>query len=1683
MGFQLSERYRLLQTIGSGGEGTVYLVHDLYRGEVLQALKLLKSDAGDSPPAEFKRLLQLRHRSLARVFDTGTIADDEGTRRSFFTTEYFPGEPMTHLSPFSWELFENLLAELLRVLVYLNHAGVCHGDLKPAHVLYTLRPRHEMRVIDLGAAAPLAPNFVDQSPRGTWPYTAPEIWEGTPPSKTSDIYSVGMIALECLCGSLPMTGGAAEWRRWHATGDRNNALQRCVHPPPSRLRNFVLSALSPSPADRPLDAEALVATLRVSEDFWESRDTPPQFVGREQLVAGLRDWITAAGTTSEDARLFCGPPGIGKTRLLSVAAGLARFHGIPVFEIAADNAAGGLSAESIQQAERFLGGAYERSLLIVDDLPPDLAMGRQNVARWFAGLRESLRLVAAKCLIGLRSSGSSFSPRVVMQQFEAHGLRVSVEMLPPLSRAASDQLAYECQVDRSASSLNGDRTKTQGIPARIIAAALGVPNRTGGDVADLPQSTELQQLSPLLRAIPARMPLSVLLAALDWSAEQFWQIASAPAANSLLHFEGTYPDLWLAPTVAESALANSAAPNLGPTLRRLAEIWEAKIGSDAAWIASFLRAEADGNQAAARELRANLRSTHRWRELEGTCLAGDGRNPIQRSEKWWDWLAALFHTGRAAQAAEHLLASDWRLGGVEAREGHLAAQILEHAGQPTKALECLELALRPDSRVLDLEIVVDAIRLSLRVGQSENAKSRLAALLGEHPVAAVERLNCQPALVHKLASLLYETGDIGGAVPLFEYALRTARRLGRDGAAEVVAALSGLAGHARSRGDYVRGERLLRLAIRYARLAGLAPNSRVLEVNLAGMLYHLRRTDAALAVYRAVHKAALREGNQRLLPHIVLGLGAIQRDRGEFLRATRTCLQGVRAALRTRNYPALAGIYSNLGELMVLLGAPNRAYRYRLEVLRIARRSHDPALERRARIGMAAVAVRLGAYDRAARLFELAMKIQLGADTFRGDAILFAFRGELNWLCGRKPAALRDWANSCKLSIRSHRSYYTSRAIAGMARIVEDNGAVELARRLIARAEKWAAVDPCPAISKICCTIQRLRLDYRVFSATQKRPSASWYAELQNCYRTARDYQIVEEQLGALLLHLRCIEDAQTATEREIATGALPAIEESARLLASVRKRYRGAIEPLIRRMEIIPASREWLTETETSKQHDLELRHVALDWAEARVLEQLEALRLRWQASRIEWVLFSDERPWLLAEHDGAVPSLLSPPIEVKRPGAYSGPITKCESRQSAAGLSVYLPLRLGAQLTSLLALETPLNAPIHVRENLHELEEAAALVAYRWLAEGRLRVVEEQRTQLERLREENLQSRQSHRTEQITDQLESRRQALNGLPPDDVGAEVPWVGISPVMRQIEKTLPIWSRSDLPLIIFGESGTGKSRLSRRLHDASPRRAEPFVVENCSALPEPLLEAELFGFCRGAFTDAHRDYPGILARSGAGTLVLDQLDAMPMSLQVRLLRVLESRRYRPVGGIDELDFSARLIVLMGSSPRDAVDRGALRADLYYRVQGFEIQLPPLRDRRGDIAALLEVHLACHGRRNNKPTPAVPLETLKILGQYYWPGNVRELGNVVQRWMVAEVATISPELARQVFERDTDSTGLESLSWREATAEFQRRLVLASLRAHGGNHARTAKALGLTRRHLLNLLQKLGLTAL
>jgi two-component system, NtrC family, response regulator len=322
---------------------------------------------------------------------------------------------------------------------------------------------------------------------------------------------------------------------------------------------------------------------------------------------------------------------------------------------------------------------------------------------------------------------------------------------------------------------------------------------------------------------------------------------------------------------------------------------------------------------------------------------------------------------------------------------------------------------------------------------------------------------------------------------------------------------------------------------------------------------------------------------------------------------------------------------------------------------------------------------------------------------------------------------------------------------------------------------------------------------------------------------------------------------------------------------------------------------------------------------------------------------------------------------------------------------------------------------------------------------------------------------------------QLEREQRALQRRLSSDTFEGM--LGTCAKMQEVFTVIRKVATTDVPVLVMGESGTGKELVARAMHRLSVRQAEPFIVINCGAIPENLLESELFGHEKGAFTGAHIQRKGRFEMAEGGTLFLDEIGDLPLTLQVKLLRFLQERVVERVGGREQIEVDTRVIAATNRDLKEAMKEGKFREDLYFRLGVILMSLPPLRERGGDVTLLAKAFLERYADENRKKIKGFTDQAMDAIEQYAWPGNVRELENRIKR---AVIMAEGAKITSADLEMDAPKPRYENMGLKEAREVLEKELLAKAIARSGGNLTKAATELGISRPTLYDLMEKFGM---
>jgi len=1040
--------------------------------------------------------------------------------------------------------------------------------------------------------------------------------------------------------------------------------------------------------------------------------------------------------------------------------------------------------------------------------------------------------------------------------------------------------------------------------------------------------------------------------------------------------------------------------------------------------------------------------------------------------------ALVGDVGRAEEDARSMLAraEESRSEPLRARAHLLLGTLLRSRGDSDTALEALELALEVARRIRDVETTSEALR--------------------------------------ELGRTLAEAGQPNEGLARLEEAAHVGRQAGR--ADLEIASLLVQGALLRDRGEYKLALQAIERAKGLAQ--GGVPQSvrEALDDAEAHALEAEGRYAEAAEVLARARDRALERGDLPAAAELTLSLGAALGRCGESERARREFESALEQERRLGRPEGVLRCLESLALLDAVQGRFEAALDIAEDALRIARRLARKQFAGRALELVGAVHLRVGDVDRAAACLAEAHRLgpQGGGEPWQARLLLD--QGDLAWLGGRVAEARRGYQEAAflarkagdrrlesqalaRLGVASLRDNDPDRALVACRKalsLVDNRGLLrEEAEARLLRARIELVRPGGDLIRAETEALEALRLGRQL-----REPEPIWEAEHLAAKAAGRmgRHEEAADRLERAHRYIEGVRSGLHPRRREAFLRDPRRAElyeefervQAERARAATRARPPSTAEAGARLQQEVSALRRLLEVQRAfaSARDGEELLGAALDaavqiaGAERGFFVVRDNGRLTARLSHSPLSSAPGQRPDRpsldLARRalEAAEPILATAPEGASSPEAGDPP----EGRGIRSLLAI--PLRVGEEVAGALLLENPLERggfPSEAIEWVGRLAEQAGtfLAALRTLAES-----ERRRQELERL------------NERLQRALEAERSTLATVREELVTSRSSFelrfrfeelVGGSPSMQRLYHLIERLAPKRIPVLIVGESGTGKELIARALHRKSDRSGGPFLTVNCAALPEPLLESELFGYRRGAFTGAERDKPGYFELAHGGTLFLDEIGEMGPAMQAKLLRAVQDGEILPVGGKSPLRVDVRIVSATHRDLASLVREGKFREDLYYRIHVARIEVPPLRERREDIPLLVQHFLAALAEEEKRPPKTIEPEALRCLVEYDWPGNVRELQHAILR--VSAFARGPAITLRDLRSYGELAPGATSKTERlpaevDTLEELERKQILLALQKAGGNKTRAAELLGINRATLFRKLRRFGLSA-
>ncbi|WP_437839211.1 sigma 54-interacting transcriptional regulator [Sorangium sp. So ce1153] len=1684
-GTLVARRYRLIRPLGRGGLATAWLARDeaLGRDICLKLLGRARSAERAAFRGEFRMLAGLFHPHLVRVHDFGMLRET-GEPRFYFTSEAVLGAPLDeYVTGRRFEEVRAAIVDVLDALRFLHRARIRHGDVKPANILVGASGRAVL--IDLSCAARVGAR-PDGGVSGTQGFLAPEVIRGEPADGRADLFSLG----RTLGAIAPLL----------------------AEPLPEAIGGLAERLVRPEPRDRPADAGEVLDWVGASpRALAPPPPEPPHLVGRDAEVRAVAEALAALERGERGPRLcvIAGEPGCGKSRLLREAKWSAelRMEAVEGFARASAPVASmlgratgeeGLPAGALgalRAHERLTrgrsGAGAEPLVLVLDDADEVCGADREMLEALvrLLGPEDPVLLLATERI----PHGGGRAPLAAVAAEAGQSAREVA--LPPLGREAVQRWMDDIGL--------GDATEavlraSAGWPADLVVTAGRVAE--SGDVAGLDATT------------PG---------------------ASARYALRLRGLRGTLRDAVATLAVQGGAVADEELPSLGLPVAHLAELAARGVAARAAGGWTLTRAgpiaallEALGGEAV-RAAHARVAGAYPARveqqvlhlALSGDAGAAERLFLARRAERDADprrWAAAaealleaataaetrleiastLQRGGRAARAREVLeqLLAAGQEAGVGARRGQalvrLGACLLE-LGDPTGALARLEEAEGAE-REAGGAAASSPFTPRERAGLADLA-SRALLRLGSHAEA---RARAEPALAccddpEVLASLHEDVGVAAsylGERRLAGLHLGLAAGLHRDRRAPraLVRALSYQAIDAFRAGEVEPALVGYRQALATAEEHGLADLVARCSLNVGTACHQSGELGEALAAYERGARLASALGQADLVLVLDFDLAKLWADVGAFERAARVASR-VEAEAARRGAPFFAAAAASvLGDCALAGGDAEEAARCfersrrgfeaqgaqrevveeELELCR-AHLARGALGEARAALGRAREhgAVR-EAPDLGARaaLLEGRLALLEGGDgnLGEGDGNLGRADGNLGRAdsnLGRADANLgRADSNLGRADANLGRADSNlGRADGNLGRADANLGrdlaaARELLERALGLAERAAQPDLVADVRLALADAEELAGEPEAAAAQRARATAAW---------TAMARSLPEALQHAFWTHPRRRAARPAPADAAPPPGgaeaqAQPASGRAAKLerLLEVFRKLNSSVETA----DILAMAMDAAIDLTAAERGFLLLEQPG---GELRVTVARNVDREKVGRSHLKFSYSIAERA--IATQEPVVT------VDAQEDERFREHASVHAMRLRSV---IAVPIRSPDGVLGALYLDNRFRRARFAPEDVDLLLAFADQVA---LALRNARLVEDLRRrtvelEAERRRVEELLRGQAAEIDRLQEEVLVRQQALEHRY--DYGAIV---GRGPALRAVFATLDRVVDTPVSVLVTGESGTGKELVARAIHFAGPRKAGPFMGINCAALPAALLESELFGHVRGAFTGADRDRTGLVVAARGGTLFLDELGEMPLEVQAKLLRVLQEREVRPVGSAEAVRVDFRLVCATNRDLLAETARGRFREDLYYRVAVVQIGLPPLRDRLEDLPELALHFVRRAAEQLGRPAPLLSREALRRLGQHGWPGNVRELENVITKAVVlCDGRKIGPDDVDLPRSRDRGGRGAPRSPGDERAA------LLGALERTGWNALQAAREAGMSRATFYRKLRRLGI---
>jgi len=1699
-------RYQILQKLGEGGMGEVYKVRDFSSGREIVLKMLLKEITEGEDILHFKRefynMTRVRHPHIVEVYDYGTTSDD----RVYFTMEYLDGRDIVDFFRIegNFQYLTITVTQICSALSFIHSRGFIHYDLKPSNIM--ILQEGIAKLLDFGLAEPIDLS-VPKTLRGTLNYIAPEMARGVKVDQRVDLYSLGVLLYEVVTGKVPFQG------KNPVTVIRQHLEKRPRLPQPKNLsenlKGIILKLMEKDPEKRFQSANEVIDALQSGAKcklFKQSQLFPPKFIGRKEEAKTLTKALSEPKFT-----LISGESGIGKTRLMQEFRFNVQLNG-GLF-ITGKCLPGGSTphnpfAEILRQlvwnvepkGKRLIAKYANELVKLVPKLKEKDYLREALQSPGLSSNQERLRMFNAitefiSDSVILFSPGSKkLRPMVLLIEDLQWADPQSLELLGYLIRSKEVKRVLICGTYRDEEVMPSLRLKEAGFggsPHPLLTFIDQMKKGEGLKQICL-KRLNFENIASFIASMLGPSPVDQRLTGDIFRLTQGNPLFTSEMVRALAEEGGLYPKngTW---KVNYQKLNHLKIPKrikdlLGERLGKLSQ--EAlRILSIAAVIGKEFRldvlkkvGECDDENLFAmieegigagvikesrirgrlkydfthplirevlyREIRPLVKRTLHQKAGRALERAYEGR-----TDEVIDQLARHYSKGiDEVKAIEYLVKSANQAKNNYSNEKSIANYIL--------ALELMEKRGLNEEKIKILEDLGDIYDL---IGEYQKALKTYRIALSQ--LFSIQHSGSESAtLYRKIGNILEKKGRYEDALKSFWSGLH---QLGKTGDPIEKAKLYDEIGWIHYRkGEYETAIDYCKQNLRIAEEEN-ATDEIPQVFNILGIIYW-NKGDLPIAqrYYQKSLELSEKIGDICGVAKLYNNLGLLYKHLDDWKKATECYQKSLEIKKKIGDIKGVADVYCNLGIIYKDRGNWDKAEYYYGNGLKMAQKLGDFHIAAIFLNNLGLIYRRRGDWEKAKDYLKKSLKLNRELKNSQGIALSYENLGELYISQG-------NWTKAFAYLDKSLRTFYRLGVRSEQAAVYRLLGEVYIGKDNVQKALEFCykSLEISRELGNLLEEGNTLRVLAALYRLKDEKENAqkAFFQSIHILKKLGAEYD-----LGRTLLDLGCWMHKKGIEGLTIGSTTKSPLQ----CLAQAKEVFQksGAKKDMVRANELIHKEEKrglGLPEKEDrlfALYRISQIINSILDPDEL-LTNLMDLVNLELKAQRGLIFLTNEKTNRLnlkvarnvdketIEDATKISRKIVREVLKGGKPIISSDVGNDPRFKENKSVILndirslICVPLKVKEKVIGTIYVDSCISSNIFSEQDLKFLTNFANQAA---IAIENTKLHQRLRKECEYLREE---VRTKYHFENI-------------------------IGNSARMQRVYGTLENVIKSSATVLIYGESGTGKELIARAIHYNGERKDKKFVAQNCSALPEHLLESELFGYVKGAFTGANKDKKGLFEVADGGTFFLDEISEMSPNLQVKLLRVLEDGEIRKVGGTETQNVDVRIIAATNKDLNKEVNQGKFREDLYYRLNVVNIDLPPLRDRKEDIPLLANHFLNKYSSQNSKGIRGFTQEAMELLTHYHWPGNVRELENEVERAVVLTTnqdlitAEVLSEKLKKVLRQIKIPLKEESL--KKMMDDVECRLLKQALGKNNWNRTRTAKALGLSRQALIKKISKYSL---